>query len=140
MATIDLFGNITPDKTKEEEYKEYLASPTWKRKREQALKRADYKCEECGMSKWTRKLDVHHLDYDHFGNECPEDLIVLCEKCHKKADKQRERETANRNATKLEDARFYGWAEKVYGEQWMLLDPENIYEEYCAWCEKRDWL
>jgi 5-methylcytosine-specific restriction endonuclease McrA len=120
MPTIDLFGNITPDKTKEGDYKEYITSATWKRRCEPVYKRADNKCEKCGMSKWTRKLSVHHLNYDHFKNEPPEDLILLCDKCHEKADKQREHETADRNATKLEDARFDGWARKKYGDDWMM--------------------
>lgn len=136
MSKIDLFGNILPDKTKEEEYKEYIASPIWKRKREDALERARYECEECGMHKGARRLEVHHLTYERFKNERPEDLKVLCEKCHPKANKEREQAVAARNFEKLEEARYEGWARKVYGDDWMLQNEEYIYEEYRAWSEK----
>jgi 5-methylcytosine-specific restriction endonuclease McrA len=136
MPTVDLFGNITPDKTWEEEYKEYISSRIWKEKCKQALERVGYKCQKCGLSKWARKLEVHHLTYERFKHELPEDLIVVCNKCHKIKDRQREQETEKRNYEKLQDARFVGWARKVYGDDWMLNDQEYIYLKYEAWLEK----
>lgn len=137
MPTTDLFGNIIPDKTEEEEYNEYIASPAWKIKRVQALERTGYKCEECGMSKYTVKLEVHHLHYDRFKKERPEDLIVVCEKCHKKKDRQRERETIVKNYAKLQDARLDGWATKVFGEDWEMLDPQYVNDNFEAWLSEK---
>jgi 5-methylcytosine-specific restriction endonuclease McrA len=139
MPTVDLFGNITPDKTKEQEYKEYINSAEWKRKSKEAIKRAGNKCQKCGMDKGTRRLDAHHLTYDNFKHERPEDLEVVCVKCHREADKEREQEVAERNYEKLEDARFEGWARAKYGDNWMLYNDECIvYDEYREWFERND--
>ena len=63
-------------------YKEYLATPHWRRTRQKALERSGTKCEYCGAAK-TVILQVHHLTYDNLGDELPEDLMVLCQKCHR---------------------------------------------------------
>lgn len=137
MPTADLFGYTPPIKTWEQEYKEYTSSKEWKIKCDHALERVDYKCEVCGFSKHSVKLSVHHLTYERFKHELPEDLMVVCEKCHKKKDRQREKETEKRNYQKLQDARFEGWARKVYGDDWMVYyDEEIVYLEYEAWLEE----
>ena len=58
---------------------DYIASPAWQEKRKMVLERDGYCCVRCGSAK---NLDVHHLTYEHFGNEPMEDLITLCRKCH----------------------------------------------------------
>lgn len=60
-------------------YIEYLHSDLWKAKRAQAIRDANYKCRICQSM---FNLEVHHLSYAHLGNELPEELIVVCEKCH----------------------------------------------------------
>lgn len=140
MTTVDLFGNITPEKTKEQKYREYINSSKWKKKCEEKKKSVGDKCEKCGRDKYMRKLTVHHLTYEHFGNEPLEDLEVLCNICHKPADWKREEEVAERNYEKLEEARFEGWARKVYGDDWMVYREESdVYEEYCEWCDRQDY-
>jgi hypothetical protein len=62
-------------------YSDYLKSDKWKRKRKAALKRAGYRCRDCGAA---AHLDVHHLTYAHIGREWKTDLIVLCRSCHEK--------------------------------------------------------
>jgi 5-methylcytosine-specific restriction endonuclease McrA len=57
-------------------------SPGWKSVRYWALERSGYKCQKCGANAGV-SLHVHHLNYDHLGHEWPEDLVVLCESCHK---------------------------------------------------------
>ncbi|MGG7079669.1 HNH endonuclease [Clostridium sardiniense] len=57
----------------------YLKSEHWERTRDRALKRAGYRCEECGSNK---NLNVHHKTYDNIWNERDEDLEVLCQPCH----------------------------------------------------------
>lgn len=61
------------------DYKAYLQSEWWKKRRKKALHRANYQCEECYTEE---KLHVHHLSYKNIGNERPEDLQVLCAACH----------------------------------------------------------
>jgi 5-methylcytosine-specific restriction endonuclease McrA len=62
-------------------YKEYLQTEHWINLREQALRKAKYKCELCNSKE---NLNVHHKTYDNKGNEPLSDLIVLCNNCHAK--------------------------------------------------------
>lgn len=139
-GSVDLFGNITPLKSWNQKYQEYIRSPEWKKKCEEALARADDKCQKCHHTKWSRKLNVHHKTYEHFMYEPPEDLIVVCTYCHKVEDWLRDEETAKRNYEKLQDARFEGWARVVYGDNWMMRGDEDvIYYEFQDWIEKNDY-
>ena len=59
-------------------------SPNWDFIRDEALRRANYRCEECGVrvpmeKKWL--LDVHHINGVKSDNN-PENLRVLCKLCH----------------------------------------------------------
>ncbi len=60
-------------------YYDYLDSPEWAAKRDEALRLADFRCQVCYSS---TRLDVHHRTYDRFGNELQSDLVVLCRVCH----------------------------------------------------------
>jgi 5-methylcytosine-specific restriction endonuclease McrA len=68
------------------EYKSYMNSAAWKRKRQEALVVAGNRCQDCGTSR-EKGLHVHHLRYTHFGNEPLEDLRVLCPDCHERSHK-----------------------------------------------------
>ncbi|HEX7531460.1 MAG TPA: hypothetical protein VF333_09970 [Pyrinomonadaceae bacterium] len=64
-------------------YAEKLRDPRWQRKRSQIMKRADFKCEDCGNT--TDMQSVHHCFYiagrepwEYEDNE----LRCLCEICH----------------------------------------------------------
>ena len=139
-GSIDLFGNVTPLQTWQQEYNEYMRSPAWKNKREVALKSADNKCQKCNHTKHSRRLNVHHITYEHFKNEPPEDLKVVCTLCHKIEDWKRAMETRRRNDEKLQDARFEGWARKVYGDNWMIgRDEADIYYQFEDWIYKNDY-
>ena len=84
-------------------YAKYLASSEWKARREQALHRAQHRCQSplCQMhmlramsdadlaymesevlTPHAYRLEVHHLTYERIGREHPDDLIVLCPPCH----------------------------------------------------------
>jgi 5-methylcytosine-specific restriction endonuclease McrA len=62
-------------------YREYLKTPEWQERRKAAYRRAQNRCQLCNN---TGVLNVHHRDYTRRGNELNSDLIVLCDKCHKK--------------------------------------------------------
>lgn len=64
------------------DYKCYLKTIVWDNTRKKKLKEAGYKCQLC--SKTDAELHVHHNTYERIGNEDMNDLIVLCESCHKK--------------------------------------------------------
>jgi hypothetical protein len=64
-----------------ESYATYLRSPEWKARRQQALERAGHRCQICNRSD---RLEVHHRSYRNIFNESPDDLTVLCARCHRK--------------------------------------------------------
>ena len=61
---------------------QYLKQPEWQVRRVQALMRARYRCKMDANHDAT--LDVHHNSYENYGDERPEDLVVLCRACHQK--------------------------------------------------------
>lgn len=110
------------------QYREYLASLQWHAKREAALLRSGHKCQSCGAHK---DLEVHHKHYETLGNEQPEDLVVLCIRCHDRADERRRRR--NHRAAGMKT-----YAEKKYGEDWQsMVDPDALAEEFGDWRERR---
>lgn len=60
-------------------YQAYLNSPTWRLRRNRALKLAGWHCSRCESR---RGLEVHHRSYDRLGAELDADLEVLCADCH----------------------------------------------------------
>ena len=72
-------------------YRAYMASQSWQIKKNQALARAEYRCQKCGQGMtpetwssqpYSEHLKVHHLTYERLGSEWPTDLQVLCHHCH----------------------------------------------------------
>jgi len=69
-------------------YDDYLKSPIWAAKRQEALARDGEKCRFCYSSK---SLQVHHRHYPKvYGEEPLADLITLCGLCHEVFHLQRE--------------------------------------------------
>lgn len=66
----------------DEKYRKYLKSDEWAQLKIDLFELRGYSCEKCPNKK---RLDVHHLTYENIYNEEPEDLIILCKKCHNKA-------------------------------------------------------
>jgi 5-methylcytosine-specific restriction endonuclease McrA len=69
------------------QYRTYLASGAWKRRRLEELRKADHTCWACRAAKDARYLHVHHKTYAFLGCERQGDLVVLCEDCHNLAHK-----------------------------------------------------
>ena len=61
-------------------YKKYLNSEEWLKIRLDIIQTRK-KCERCGSK---NKLEVHHKHYKNIFKEEPEDLELLCRRCHKK--------------------------------------------------------
>lgn len=70
-------------------YNEYLLSPKWRSIRSRVLQRSRGLCEGCREVEPTQ---VHHLTYDHLGDELLFELVALCDWCHNKAHSVTERE------------------------------------------------
>lgn len=71
---------LTDFENKKVEYYRYLRSKVWKAKRKKLFDLRGRRCEECGF---TMNLHIHHLTYKNIFNEPLEDLMILCENCHK---------------------------------------------------------
>ena len=79
----NLRGCIMSGQSKE--YREYMKSDSWERKKRERLKIDGYKCTACGYSAKPNVLMVHHLTYARLGNEDTwKDLVTLCPICHRK--------------------------------------------------------
>lgn len=84
-------GRMKPSR---EEYRQELQSPLWKLKRQDILKRDDYKCRNCSSG---ANLQVHHRCYlflknqnghVHIWNYPERILVTLCEECHNRGHKE----------------------------------------------------
>lgn len=71
--------------TRRKKYQLYLRSAKWKSKRKARIFQDSGQCVFCGSR---HKLEVHHKTYQRFGNEQLNDLVTLCEACHKKTHDQ----------------------------------------------------
>jgi hypothetical protein len=64
------------------EYRAYMRSPAWRRRRARVLRRVGRRCRGCGGP----ARDVHHLWYGTpLGTEPDAALAPLCEDCHARA-------------------------------------------------------
>ena len=62
------------------DYQAYLHSGVWKARSAEAIRKAKYRCAQCGN---IGRLQCHHLTYTRLGNELSSDIVVLCDKCHR---------------------------------------------------------
>ena len=71
-----------------EEYERLLQSDYWKGYSYSLIKERNFTCEDCGRSfpNERNKLQVHHLVYRDANpwSYDPDELVVLCEECHKR--------------------------------------------------------
>ena len=64
-----------------ESYDKYLGSDDWKDKRRLVMERAGNVCEGCRKR---QAIEIHHITYDHAGNEFLFELVAVCEECHER--------------------------------------------------------
>lgn len=71
-----------------EEYERLLSSDYWKGFSYSIIKERNFTCEDCGRCFYNQrnKLQVHHLVYRDINpwSYKPEEMLVLCEECHKR--------------------------------------------------------
>ena len=140
----DLFGRYHPVEdppSDQERYQEYLRSAARRRTREAAIERAGGRCEKCRKTKWSVRLEVHHLTYKRLGKEKPEDLQVLCKDCHSGADIDRKVE----NVLKWEQgpmARgFENWMDRGNNgdwRDWIDGDLEYEWQKFLDYLERKN--
>lgn len=124
---------------RQEEYDAYMKSKAWRDVRNAAFRRAGFKCQQCGLSHIEARLECHHITYERFKKERPEDLIVLCPRCHAIADEKRRNKAKKTVAAALATARFEGWASKVYGDRWKRgeVDVDEARVAFQQWLGKK---
>lgn len=61
------------------DYQAYLASREWSLKREAVRERSNNECERCWKAP---QQAVHHLSYEHIGDEPLDELLAVCNPCH----------------------------------------------------------
>lgn len=61
-------------------YAQYMNSPGWAAKRRLVLIRDGFQCQDCGQV--LGPMHVHHMTYEHLGEEPLWDLITLCQDHH----------------------------------------------------------
>ena len=62
-------------------YNRHMASEAWRKTRTKVIKRCGGVCEGCAEAP---AAQVHHLSYDHMGDELLFELVGLCVACHEK--------------------------------------------------------
>jgi 5-methylcytosine-specific restriction endonuclease McrA len=111
------YQTINPSHTKSDSWEDKTKNERerWLYIRSQILLRDDFRCQECGYYK---HLEVHHIiPRSKGGNDEPENLITLCQRCHSKKHGFKNRENkrkkhARRNARKREQR----WLNKNKGK------------------------
>jgi 5-methylcytosine-specific restriction endonuclease McrA len=61
-------------------YQKYLESDHWKKVKIDYYRERERICSACGAK---RRIQLHHLTYKKVGRERPQDLVPLCQSCHK---------------------------------------------------------
>lgn len=69
-------------------YKAYLYTEHWRRKRRHIAKQRNYTCERC-KERIEKGFQIHHKTYAHIGDERDKELMFLCERCHEKIEKRK---------------------------------------------------
>lgn len=78
-----LWEKVAPTKTQRQiKYAEYRKSAHWCLFRLKIIAERGPYCQSCGSD---RRVEVHHLTYARLGCELPDDVRVLCRKCHENA-------------------------------------------------------
>lgn len=91
--------------------------------REYVLFRDNHECQHCHGKSKDRILNVHHIESRKTGGDSPDNLVTLCETCHKAYHRSEIKLKLKRNSQSLRDAAFMSimrW--KVYNELKQTLD------------------
>jgi 5-methylcytosine-specific restriction endonuclease McrA len=65
-----------------DKYYQYIKSKEWFELKIDILNTRGCYCEKCKKKKYPAALQLHHLTYDRLFNEEPQDLMLVCKKCH----------------------------------------------------------
>ena len=109
-----------------EEYEKLLQSDYWKGFSFSLIKERNFTCEDCGRRFYNQRnrLQVHHLVYRDINpwSYKPEEMVVLCEECHKKRhgiwqDPVQEESTTHSHVPFGDYAKSYSYSEEIKEER-----------------------
>lgn len=116
----DLYRRIYPH---QQNYNQYLSSPEWKERRKAILKRDNFQCQMCGTGK---NLRVHHIHYSEIlGTEPDEDLITVCDDCHKRIHRL-DIELGNAPKWKIDIERRRRWVNEAKLQDFIYGGTKNM--------------
>jgi hypothetical protein len=98
----------------ESRYAAYRRTPRWQKKRSLVLRRANGICEGCAEAP---AEVIHHLSYDHMGDELLFELVALCHWCHERAHPEHNEVLIELDYLPCSDCRYYGDAYCVRFDQ-----------------------
>ena len=107
-------------------YLTYIESEAWRKRKREVIAARGRACERCGERKG---LQLHHLTYERLGAEWDEDLVLLCERCHRWADRRRIRETRRERGLAT-------YARKKYADEGLEV-PSDVEREFAAWLREK---
>lgn len=111
-----------------------MRSTKWRNISAAMKKHVNYICQGCKTRLHSGQLEVHHLNYDSFGNERMSDLRVLCrDKCHPIADSIRAEQVAIRREQRQTDAACHTFLSSKYGDNYESFANDGMYEEFDRW-------
>lgn len=122
---------FTDDPHLTEFYRKHLQSETWKMKRREVRRRSEGRCEQRWGGKRcpNRATEVHHITYDHLGDERLSEMMDVCRSCHEAI------EQAKRDARKMKAVVTF--AEKKHGKDWLdAWDYDEVENEFDEWAER----
>lgn len=102
-----------------DKYEKHLKTDKWENTRQLKAKEQNFICERCGVEV-LKGFHIHHKTYKHLGNERLDELMFLCEDCHKslhialKAKKNNKKK--NPSDRKACDSCFYSQLMKYKGK------------------------
>lgn len=126
-------------KTFMEKYQDYLKSAQWKRIREYKINEVGGKCEKCGVSKFSARLDAHHKTYDRFMHERMTDIEILCAECHPEKDKERKLDEIDKKMNKPLIRGFENWMDRGSDGNWRIYTDSYLskkWDEFLHYIER----
>ena len=96
--------------------------------REYVLYRDNHECQCCHGKSKDKRLNVHHIESRKTGGNAPNNLITLCETCHKAYHKGEVKLNIKRGKS-CRDAAFMGIMRKTLFDRLQIIYP-NVQETY----------
>jgi ssDNA-binding Zn-finger/Zn-ribbon topoisomerase 1 len=117
-------------------YKDYLKTKYWRGFRASVLSRRRY-CQKCGILRTNKTIfNIHHINYKNLFNEKDEDIIVLCQDCHKKTHNTKKWKQKYRNGEDLAFVRCRNPKDKIYNMSDVIMPCNRCGKEHAVFYKR----